>query len=81
MSERDPLDLAMLQGAAPEAPELDRVMDAEDRLRPQFVAEVLDAVDAGDAVAGCTVHLVTAELDGGPILADFLATARACRDA
>ena len=49
MSERDPLDLAMLQGAAPEAPELDRVMDAEDRLRPQFVAEVLDAVDAGDA--------------------------------
>jgi phosphoribosylglycinamide formyltransferase-1 len=26
------------------------------------------ALDAGDAVAGCTVHLVTAELDGGPIL-------------
>ncbi len=25
-------------------------------------------LDAGDAVAGCTVHLVTAELDGGPIL-------------
>ena len=26
------------------------------------------ALDARDAVAGCTVHLVTAELDGGPIL-------------
>ena len=49
MSERDPLDLAVLQPAAPEAPAPDRVMDSEDRLRPQFVAEVLDAVDAGDA--------------------------------
>lgn len=27
------------------------------------------AIDAGDAEAGCTVHEVTAELDGGPILA------------
>ena len=26
------------------------------------------AIDAGDTEAGCTVHLVTAELDGGPIL-------------
>ena len=26
------------------------------------------ALDAGDTVAGCTVHLVTPELDGGPIL-------------
>ena len=26
------------------------------------------ALDAGDKVAGCTVHLVTAELDAGPIL-------------
>lgn len=27
------------------------------------------AIDAGDTVAGCSVHEVTAELDGGPILA------------
>lgn len=27
------------------------------------------AIDAGDTHAGCTVHLVTEELDGGPILA------------
>ena len=26
------------------------------------------AIDAGDEVAGCSVHLVTAELDGGPVL-------------
>ncbi len=26
------------------------------------------AIEAGDAFAGCTVHEVTAELDGGPIL-------------
>nr|WP_315457887.1 phosphoribosylglycinamide formyltransferase [uncultured Sphingorhabdus sp.] len=26
------------------------------------------AIDAGDIVAGCSVHLVTAELDGGPVL-------------
>ena len=26
------------------------------------------AIDSGDAVAGCSVHLVTAELDGGPVL-------------
>ncbi len=26
------------------------------------------ALDAGDAVAGCTVHLVTADLDAGPVL-------------
>ena len=26
------------------------------------------ALDAGDKVAGCSVHLVTAELDGGPVL-------------
>jgi len=27
------------------------------------------AIEAGDATHGCSVHLVTAELDGGPVLA------------
>jgi phosphoribosylglycinamide formyltransferase-1 len=27
------------------------------------------AIDAGDSEAGCSVHEVTAELDGGPVLA------------
>ena len=26
------------------------------------------AIEAGDAEAGCTVHLVTLEVDGGPVL-------------
>ena len=44
MSESD--DIA----AIPTTPELERraVMDADDRLRPDFVARVLDAVEAGD---------------------------------
>ena len=36
--------------AAAPGPETDRAMDAEDRLRPEFVDRVLDAVDAGDDV-------------------------------
>ena len=36
--------------AAPPEAEAHRPMDAEDRLRPEFVDEVLDAVDAGDDV-------------------------------
>lgn len=28
-----------------------------------------NAIDAGDKIAGCSVHLVTAELDDGPVLA------------
>jgi magnesium transporter len=34
--------------ASPEAEALEEVMDEEDRLRPEFVERVLDAVDAGD---------------------------------
>jgi magnesium transporter len=49
MSERDPLD-ALLQADLPAEDQADgKVMDAEDRLRPDFVEKVLDAVDAGDA--------------------------------
>lgn len=27
------------------------------------------AIDAGDSLAGCSIHVVTSELDGGPVLA------------
>jgi len=50
MSERDPLDPVLLPEAEIDASDLEReVMDAEDRLRPEFVADVLDAVHDGDA--------------------------------
>ncbi len=50
MSEREPLDAELLpaSGTVAEEPEAE-VMDAEDRLRPDFVERVLDAVDEGDA--------------------------------
>ena len=54
MSEREPLDPVLLDETAPIA-ESERaepdgtVMDAEDRLRPDFVARVLDAAHHGDA--------------------------------
>jgi magnesium transporter len=44
MSERDPLPGAALLEHEPER----EVMDAEDRLRPDFVSQVLDAVASGD---------------------------------
>ena len=43
MSEREPIATA-----APPESERRAVMDADDRLRPAFVAKVLDAVEAGD---------------------------------
>jgi magnesium transporter len=48
MSESD--DIAVPARSAPPPPETDLrlVMDADDRLRPDFVARVLDAVEAGD---------------------------------
>ena len=50
MSERDPLDPVLLPEAEIDASDLEReVMDSEDRLRPEFVADVLDAVHDGDA--------------------------------
>lgn len=49
MSERDPLDPVLLEDTAPVAEPERPVMDAEDRLRPDFVARVLDAVHGGDA--------------------------------
>lgn len=49
MSERDPLDAVLTADNAPDDVADGKVMDAEDRLRPDFVERVLDAVDAGDA--------------------------------
>jgi magnesium transporter len=51
MSEREPLDpLLHADTALAPPPEPERkVMDAEDRLRPDFVTKVLDAVHDGDA--------------------------------
>jgi len=46
MSESE--NIAAARDAAPMAQADQRAMDAEDRLRPEFVDKVLDAVDAGD---------------------------------
>ena len=43
MSESEPIAAAPLEDSSPNP-----VMDAEDRLRPEFVNKVLDAVEAGD---------------------------------
>ena len=39
------------------------------------------ALMAGDEYAGCSVHLVTAELDGGPVIAQAKVRIRARDDA
>ena len=48
-----------------------RMLNIHPSLLPKYrgLATHQAALDAGDAHAGCTVHLVTPELDGGPILA------------
>ena len=49
----------------------DRMLNIHPSLLPKYKG--LDtyqrAIDAGDRVAGCSVHLVTPELDDGPVLA------------
>lgn len=48
----------------------DRIVNIHPSLLPKYKG--LDthqrAIDAGDAVAGCSVHIVTEELDGGALL-------------
>jgi phosphoribosylglycinamide formyltransferase-1 len=47
-----------------------RLVNIHPALLPAFkgLKAVQQAIDAGVAEAGCTTHLVTADLDGGPIL-------------
>jgi len=47
-----------------------RMLNIHPSLLPKYrgLGTYQAALDAGDRVAGCTVHLVTPELDGGPIL-------------
>ncbi len=48
-----------------------RVLNTHPSLLPAFVGAhaVRDALEAGVKVSGCTVHIATAELDAGPIVA------------
>lgn len=47
-----------------------RIVNVHPALLPAFkgLRAVQQAIDAGAAEAGCTTHLVTGDLDGGPIL-------------
>ncbi|MEO0343690.1 MAG: phosphoribosylglycinamide formyltransferase [Pseudomonadota bacterium] len=49
----------------------DRILNIHPSLLPKYkgLNTHQRAIDAGDTEAGCSVHLVTAELDDGPILA------------
>lgn len=48
-----------------------KILNTHPSLLPSFKGSrpVADALEYGVKIAGCTVHLVTPELDGGPILA------------
>ena len=49
----------------------DRVLNTHPALLPKHKGwhAVSDALSAGDKITGCTIHLATAEVDEGPILA------------
>ena len=49
----------------------DKILNIHPSLLPKYkgLNTHQRAIDAGDEEAGCSVHLVTAELDGGPVLA------------
>lgn len=70
------IDLVVMAGFGtiiPKAPAAfpDRVLNTHPALLPAFKGwhAVRDALNAGVKVTGCTVHLATAEVDEGPILA------------
>ncbi|HUD11099.1 MAG TPA: phosphoribosylglycinamide formyltransferase [Candidatus Saccharimonadia bacterium] len=56
-----------------------RVLNTHPSLLPAFPGDhaVRDALAAGVAVTGCTVHIATAELDRGPIIASAQVSVRA----
>jgi phosphoribosylglycinamide formyltransferase 1 len=47
------------------------ILNTHPSLLPKFKGEnaVQDALDAGVAITGCTIHYATSDLDGGPIIA------------
>jgi phosphoribosylglycinamide formyltransferase 1 len=70
------IDLVVMAGfgtVMPKAPSAfpDRMLNTHPALLPAFKGwhAVRDALAAGVKVTGCTVHLATAEMDEGPILA------------
>ncbi len=48
-----------------------KILNTHPSLLPAFKGEnaVQDALDAGATITGCTIHYATADLDGGPIIA------------
>jgi len=61
----------------------DRVVNVHPSLLPAFKGAhgVRDALRAGSRISGCTTHLVTADLDGGPIVLQAALPVRADDDA
>ena len=49
----------------------DRILNIHPSLLPKYkgLNTHAKALESNDPIAGCTVHLVTPELDGGPVLA------------
>ena len=80
LRDRD-IDLVVMAGFGTVIPKAaaafpDRILNTHPALLPAFKGwhAVRDALDAGVKVTGCTVHLATAEVDEGPILAQEAVT-------